>query len=431
MPDENSPRKRSSAAARRRRARLRRKKMIRRRLILTGFGVFLFIMILVLASLISSCVKKHSSGSAETPEAGQTAPFVPDEEATPQETSGSQTEAQAEPDKAQPPVSLTVSVVGDCTLGMDESFDYDTSLNAFYDNYGSEYFMQNVKSIFEADDLTIANNECTYTESTDRRDRQFCFKAPASYAKILADGDIEAVNLSNNHLLDYGQQGVDETKEALAAQNIVYFGSVVTDGPDQTAMMEVKGVKIGLVGTYVLNEYLDIAPEMKSNIEKMRAEGAQIVIVILHWGEELDQYPDEVQYALGRMAVDYGADLVCGHHAHVIQGIETYKGKNICYGLANFCFGGNPWPTEMDTFIYQQTFTIENGQLLSDNVVNLIPCSVSSDYSYNNYQPTPQTGEDADRIMEKLRERSANMDFAESDSYDYFNRPDNATAQAQ
>ena len=289
MPDENSSRTRSSAAARRRRARLRRKKMIRRRLILTGFGVFLFIMILVLASLISSCVKKHSSGSAETPEAGQTAPFVPDEEATPQETSGSQTEAQAEPDKAQPPVSLTVSVVGDCTLGKDESFDYDTSLNAFYDNYGSEYFMQNVKSIFEADDLTIANNECTYTESTDRRDRQFCFKAPASYAKILADGDIEAVNLSNNHLLDYGQQGVDETKEALAAQNIVYFGSVVTDGPDQTAMMEVKGVKIGLVGTYVLNEYLDIAPEMKSNIEKMRAEGAQIVIVILHWGEELDQ----------------------------------------------------------------------------------------------------------------------------------------------
>ena len=125
------------------------------------------------------------------------------------------------------------------------------------------------------------------------------------------------------------------------------------------------------------------------------------------------------------MAVDYGADLVCGHHAHVIQGIETYKGKNICYGLANFCFGGNPWPTEMDTFIYQQTFTIENGQLVNDNVVNLIPCSVSSDYSYNNYQPTPQTGEDADRIMEKLRERSANMDFAESDSYDYFNRPDN------
>lgn len=57
------------------------------------------------------------------------------------------------------PVSLTLSVVGDCTLGTDETFDYDTSLNAYYENYGADYFLQNVKDIFSADDLTIANFE--------------------------------------------------------------------------------------------------------------------------------------------------------------------------------------------------------------------------------------------------------------------------------
>ena len=77
------------------------------------------------------------------------------------------------------PVSLTVSVVGDCTLGTDENFDYDTSLNAYYENYGADYFFSNVKSIFSADDLTIANFEGTLTDSEDREDKEYAFKATA------------------------------------------------------------------------------------------------------------------------------------------------------------------------------------------------------------------------------------------------------------
>ena len=62
---------------------------------------------------------------------------------------------------------------------------------------------------------------------------------------------------------------------------------------------------------------------------------------------------------LGHLAIDEGADLVCGHHPHVLQGIEEYKGKNIVYSLGNFCFGGNAYPSDMDTIIFQQTFTID------------------------------------------------------------------------
>ena len=103
------------------------------------------------------------------------------------------------PEPAMDPVSLTISVVGDCTLGTDEEFDYDTSLNAYYDNNGPDYFFANVKNIFEADNLTIANFEGTLTDSEDREDKQFAFKAPASYADILTAGSVEAVNTANNH----------------------------------------------------------------------------------------------------------------------------------------------------------------------------------------------------------------------------------------
>ena len=87
--------------------------------------------------------------------------------------------------------------------------------------------------------------------------------------------------------------------------------------------------------------------------------------------------------------------------------IEEYKGKNIVYSLGNFCFGGNNAPSDMDSMIFQQTFTISNDGVKADNVTNIIPCSISSAYGYNNYQPTPAEGDEKTRIMEKIQERSS------------------------
>ena len=92
---------------------------------------------------------------------------------------------------------------------------------------------------------------------------------------------------------------------------------------------------------------------------------------------------------------------------NVLQGIEEYKGKNIVYSLGNFCFGGNSAPSDMDSMIFQQTFTISNDGVKTDNVTNIIPCSISSAYGYNNYQPTPAEGDEKTRIMEKIQERSS------------------------
>lgn len=355
------------------------------RILYIGIGAGILLLILILSFAVKGCSSRKSkaASSSKTENISQT---------------GSLT---VTPEPKMDPVSLTLSVVGDCTLGTDEYFDYDTSLNAYYENYGADYFMANVKSIFSKDDLTIANFEGTLTESTEREDKQFAFKAPASYANILTAGSVEAVNTANNHSHDYGEESFNDTLKALDTANILHFGY------DETAVTEVKGVKVGLVGIYELNDHLGREEQLKQNIAKVKQDGAQLIVVIFHWGNEKEEVPDENQKTLGHLAIDEGADLVCGHHPHVLQGIEEYKGKNIVYSLGNFCFGGNAYPSDMDTIIFQQTFTIDQNGVKDDNVTNIIPCSISSDSDYNNYQPTPAEGEEATRIMQKIQKRSS------------------------
>lgn len=377
-------------------------------LIATGIGIFVLVFILILAG-IRGCSNYMSSRQAA---AKKTVSMNASEDNSQKASSDSQNTDSSNA-AVSSPVSLTLSVVGDCTLGTDETFDYDTSLNAYYENYGADYFLQNVKDIFSTDDLTIANFEGTLTDSDEREDKTFAFKAPASYASILTGGSVEAVNTANNHSHDYGDQSFDDTLAALDDAGIVHFGY------DETAVMDVKGIKVGLVGIYELYDHLEREQQLKDNIAKVKADGAQLIVVIFHWGNETETVPDSNQTTLGRIAIDEGADLVCGHHPHVLQGIETYKGRNIVYSLGNFCFGGNSSPSDMDTMIYQQTFTIDADGVKKDNVTNIIPCSISSAAydGYNNYQPTPAEGDEATRILGKINERSSWISTAEGSSF--------------
>lgn len=377
-------------------------------LIATGIGIFVLVFILILAG-IRGCSNYMSSRQAA---AKKTVSMNASKDNSQKASSDSQNTDSSNATVSSP-VSLTLSVVGDCTLGTDETFDYDTSLNAYYENYGADYFLQNVKDIFSTDDLTIANFEGTLTDSDEREDKTFAFKAPASYASILTGGSVEAVNTANNHSHDYGEQSFDDTLAALDDAGIVHFGY------DETAVMDVKGIKVGLVGIYELYDHLEREQQLKDNIAKVKADGAQLIVVIFHWGNETETVPDSNQTTLGRIAIDEGADLVCGHHPHVLQGIETYKGKNIVYSLGNFCFGGNSSPSDMDTMIYQQTFTIDADGVKKDNVTNIIPCSISSAAydGYNNYQPTPAEGDEATRILGKINERSSWISTAEGSTF--------------
>ena len=392
----------------------RRQQLLRRIYAAIGGVLLLVVIVLIVRGCMSRQAKTADSSNVKN-ESAANADTTSDTQAAASSTADSEASANGESENSDSaagtakashdtPVTLTVSVVGDCTLGTDENFDYDTSLNAYFESYGKEYFFQNVKSIFEADDLTIANNEGTFTESYDREDKTFAFKAPASFAGIYSCSSVEAVNTANNHSHDYGEQSFQDTMDALDAEGIVHFGY------DETAVMDVKGVKVGLIGIYELNDHLERKQQLEDNINKVKDEGAELVIVIFHWGNEKETVPDSNQTTLGRLAIDLGADLVCGHHPHVLQGVEKYKGKNIVYSLGNFCFGGNSSPSDMDTMIFQQTFTITNDGVQDDNVTNIIPCSISSASDYNNYQPTPAEGDEKTRIMEKIQERSSWID---------------------
>ena len=394
--DRHSSSHNSAASRRKAISHNSRYQQVRRQKMLLAGGGILLVLLLVIIFSARACSSRKAAEAAALQKAQAEA-----------EAKKAQTEA-ATAEAAKEPVSLTISVVGDCTLGTDETFDYDTGFTAYYDNNGKDYFFKNVKSIFEADDLTIANFEGTLTDSDTREDKPFAFKAPAEYAQILNSGSVEAVNTANNHSHDYGDQSYTDTMTALDNAGITHFGY------DDTAVMDIKGIKVGLVGIYELNDHLGREQQLKDNIAKVKKDGAELVIVIFHWGNETETVPDTNQMTLGRLAIDEGADLVCGHHPHVLQGIETYKGKNIVYSLGNFCFGGNSSPSDMDTMIFQQTFTITSEGVQADNVTNIIPCSISSADGYNNYQPTPATGDEATRIKAKIQERSAAIPAADS-----------------
>lgn len=245
--------------------------------------------------------------------------------------------------------------------------------------------------------------EGTLTESENRQDKTYAFKAPAEYASILSGSSVEAANLANNHSYDYGEQSYNDTISALENAGVVTFGY------EHTKLVDVKGIKIGLTGIYELAEHLNKKQQVKDNIALLKESGAQLIIVNFHWGLEKEHVPNAVQKELAHYAIDQGADLVIGHHPHVLQGIEKYKGKYIAYSLGNFCFGGNSNPADKDTIIFQQTFTFQDGALIMDDQTNIIPCSISSSPDKNDYCPVPLDGTERQRVLDRLQEYSQKL----------------------
>ncbi len=303
-------------------------------------------------------------------------------------------------------VTLTISAIGDNVLGSDPRFAYNGSFNDVYDRYGPAYFFEKVKDILNNDDLTIANLETTLTSETRTPNKSFqsapfFFKGMPGYAHILRAGGVEAVNLANNHTMDYLDQGYYDTIGAL------YRAQVESFGYDRIAKLTLKGLDTSILGYNVLGPLEQAAdiPALKQQIQRDMLKAKQessLVVVNFHWGRENTPKPDPLQIELSRLAIDYGADLVLGHHPHVIQPIEKYKGKYIVYSLGNFSFGGNPSPWYRDTFIYRQTFAFRDGALVQTLVPEVIPCSVSSLPDRNDYRPTIFTGSEAVRVLRTL-----------------------------
>ncbi|MDF2941294.1 MAG: lipoprotein [Herbinix sp.] len=300
-------------------------------------------------------------------------------------------------------VQILISAAGDVTLSSDIKQSASVNFFSVYNKQkNNAYFFKNVKSIFEKDDMTIVNFEGTLSNRGSRVEKQWAFRGKPSYIDILKKGSIEAVAFANNHVKDYGQISYTDTINSFKKANIVYSSY------SEIGIYEVKGIKIGMISIQETSvAKVDYVATLRKALKTMKEKKPDLLIVSFHWGIERTSNATKAQTDLSRIAIDEGgADLVLGHHPHVLQPIEKYKNAYIVYSLGNFCFGGNTNPPDKDTMIYQQTFTFHNDKLVPDDKIRIIPCSVSSISTSNNYQPMPSVGSEKTRILKRLNSYS-------------------------
>lgn len=299
------------------------------------------------------------------------------------------------------PRKLTISFAGDCTLGGYKGQGGNGNLfRDYYDKYGNDYFFQNVREIFAQDDITYVNLEGALTPYPQVVVKKFPIKGEPAYVGALQSGSVEVVNLANNHTYDCGQKGYDSCRQLLADNGIAYCGEM------ETCIVERNGIKTGFVGLNCWEMSKSLTQKLQILIDDLRNNGCNIVCVMFHGGIERDYESNATTEAFAHSAIDCGADIVVGAHPHVVQGIEVYQGKIICYSLGNFSFGANKNPDDKDTFIFQQTFWVDKDGTVSYGESNVIPCKISSTDVKNDYCPTPQTGKEYNRILQKLAKYS-------------------------
>jgi poly-gamma-glutamate synthesis protein (capsule biosynthesis protein) len=219
------------------------------------------------------------------------------------------------------------------------------------------YPFANVAPLLQAGDITVGNMESALGNAGLPADKSYPFRAPPAAAQSLALAGFDLVSLSNNHSMDYGSEALLQAIDLLEAQGITPIGA----GQDFTAAHEpyitqINGVSLAFlsyVNVPIEGGGFDTAvwtatenspglawgsPEVIANDVTAVHDQADLLIVLLHSGYEYAEAPSEAQTAAARAAIDAGADLVIGHHAHILQGIEFYNGGVIVYGLGNFAF---------------------------------------------------------------------------------------------
>jgi len=292
------------------------------------------------------------------------------------------------------PVVYTLSFAGDCTFGnRKERYDADTFISIVGEDYA--YPFADVAAYFHNDDCTFINLEGPLTDGGSPADKKFVFKGPTSYVNIMTEGSVEFANVANNHAYDYGSSGYQDTLSVLDQAGIFY-----ADSGDTCVFTTPSGLTVGV--------YAHLYPQSSSGISQkiaaMREQGAEIVIASMHWGQEYYYNPNGTQVSIAHDAIDAGADIVYGHHPHVLQKIEQYNGGIIYYSLGNFSFGGNTNPIDKDSAIIQQQIIREPDGTVHLGEVTAIPVYITGINPGNDFQPVPMEAgtEEYDRVMTKL-----------------------------
>jgi poly-gamma-glutamate synthesis protein (capsule biosynthesis protein) len=216
-------------------------------------------------------------------------------------------------------------------------------------NKGYLYPFKNIAEVTNSAEVTFGNLESPLSTRGMKGDQLYAFRGNPESVRGLTYAGFDVLSLANNHSYDYGRKALEETLEILKKNKIQTIGA----GRNMTearkpAILELGDVRVAFLG-YSLSPGSVYAGENNSGVARARhawiikdlekvKESADFVIVSFHWGIEYQDFPTEYQKSLAHMAIDFGADIVVGHHPHTFQGIELYKGALIAYSLGNFIF---------------------------------------------------------------------------------------------
>jgi poly-gamma-glutamate capsule biosynthesis protein CapA/YwtB (metallophosphatase superfamily) len=257
--------------------------------------------------------------------------------------------ARPRPPARPAPAPIVLLAAGDLML--------DRGVAAQQARHGADHPLREVRGLLGQADLALANLEGPITATQPCVHKEHSFRFAPSSAELLRRSGLRLLSLANNHVLDCGRPGLVDTLRALEAAGLQGFGAGLDTARALAPLrVEVRGVRLALVGfTRFLPEALVLRDEapgiafatpaaIRSSVAAARA-GADVVVVSFHWGHERSTRPDEHQHELARIALEAGADLVLGHHPHVLQGLQLFppaapgRGPRlVAYSLGNFVF---------------------------------------------------------------------------------------------
>lgn len=240
----------------------------------------------------------------------------------------------------------TVVAVGDIMLSGSAAPVLQTT------GYGHAFRDPFLSRLVGSADVAFANLEHPVTGSSDRyKDKKFTFRGTSASLRAIKKAGLDMLSLANNHIMDYGATGLMDTIVLCRKLRLACSGAGADEASARRlAVFERRGVRYGLLAySMTFPEDFWATPErpgtahpditrLELDIRQARPE-VDILIVSFHWGEELMTEPKQYQVGFARYAVRTGADMVIGHHPHVSQAIEIYRGKPIFYSLGNYAFG--------------------------------------------------------------------------------------------
>lgn len=296
--------------------------------------------------------------------------------------------------------TLTLTFMGDCTLGSEQIkqwIPYELVQKAL--EVGFDFFFKNVTPLTINDDLTVINLESVLSDSANQEDKNkvYRFRAPKEYVQIMTTSGIDACNIANNHIYDFGTQGYRNTQQTLTEAGIAWFGD------RDYYIWEKNGIKIAFFGMWNSQYYSNRNWYASEIAELKEKQGVNCVIFTFHCGVEYSPVHTELQEKYANFAVSAGADLVIMHHPHVIQGITTMENRYVLYSLGNFVFGGNSKVRALQTMAVQALLTFGDDGQFKGSQLKLYPMHISDDAEINHFQPVMVTGEDAVKVLGLVR----------------------------